>query len=389
MTLGETFWSFGIFFKPLESEFGWTRSVVSSIFTAFLLGYALSVIVTGELADRSSPQPILLGSALLVGLGLSLCSVAESVAQFRTFLLLVGLGSGATWSVPLSTVQRCFYKRHRAGLALGIVLSGTGIGALIFPPLVNYMILHWGWRKTFFAMGLLFFGITVAASTVLRQGPWHLARKGQSELNPPCPMSYLGPGILTSRPFLAVTFITSAGVFTFQLLAAHLVRFAMDVGISPSASALSLSLIGGCSIPSRIISGHLAERLAWRRLLALSFFGMAGSITWLLLVRETWMLFSFALLYGIFHGARMASQTGVLPEIFGPASLGRLIGASSAVSQLCGAFAPYLAGVIFDAAGSYSFAFMGITVLLVTAGLVATRLRPQATKGPGFMASLA
>ena len=71
-TLGETFWSFGVFFKPLENEFGWSRAITSSGYTAFLVAFAISLIFGGRLADRYSPRPILLIASLLAGLGISL-----------------------------------------------------------------------------------------------------------------------------------------------------------------------------------------------------------------------------------------------------------------------------------------------------------------------------
>ena len=60
-TLGEAMWTFGIFFKPLEHDFGWTRAAVLSSYTAFLVGYAISAITTGRPADKYSPRPILFG----------------------------------------------------------------------------------------------------------------------------------------------------------------------------------------------------------------------------------------------------------------------------------------------------------------------------------------
>ena len=147
LSLGETFWTFGVFFKPLEDGFGWSRALVSSGYTAFLLGYTISVVTAGRLADRYNPRPIILASALLSGLGISLCSQTQSINQLRFFLFIAGLGAGASWSVPTSVVQRWFYKEKRAGLALSIVSAGVGVGALIFAPLINYLILNYGWRN--------------------------------------------------------------------------------------------------------------------------------------------------------------------------------------------------------------------------------------------------
>jgi len=167
-----------VFFKPLQQEFGWSRALVSSIFTAFLLGYALSVIASGRLVDRYSPKPVLLVSALLMVSGLCLCSVGATLHHFRLFLFMVGLGSGATWSVPNATVQRWFYGKKEAGLALGIVTSGVGAGALVFAPLINFLIQSYGWRTTFLTLGILFGLVVVMATLVLSPVPRNLGVAG-------------------------------------------------------------------------------------------------------------------------------------------------------------------------------------------------------------------
>ena len=70
------------------------------------------------------------------------------------------------------------------------------------------------------------------------------------------------------------------------------------------------------------------------------------------------MLYLFAFFYGVFHGMRISATVGVLPEIFGMVSLGELIGICSAVGTQISALAPYAAGALFDATGSYSIAFL-------------------------------
>ena len=108
LTLGETFWSFGVFFKPLEAEFGWSRSLISSSYTAFLIGYAISVVAAGRLADRYSPRPILFATAVLAGLGISLCSETQSINQLRLFLFITGIELGNLFD---STHNELFSRR--------------------------------------------------------------------------------------------------------------------------------------------------------------------------------------------------------------------------------------------------------------------------------------
>jgi MFS family permease len=105
---------------------------------------------------------------------------------------------------------------------------------------------------------------------------------------------------------------------------------------------------------------------------------MGASMVWLWIVRDVWMLYLFALSYGVFHGIRIASGVGVLTEIFGIMSLGELIGITAAVNQVTGSLAPYVTGIIFDSAGSYTPIFLIGSLLAMVAALVAVRLEPMA-----------
>jgi cyanate permease len=71
---------------------------------------------------------------------------------------------------------------------------------------------------------------------------------------------------------------------------------------------------------------------------------------------------------------------GVIPEIFGMRSLGELIGITTAAGQLISAIAPYAAGALFDATGSYSLAFLFIIFLLTAAAVVAGFMKRLAAR---------
>lgn len=375
---GAAMWTFGVFLKPLANEFGWSRALVSSGYTAFLIGYVVSVITTGRLADRYSPRPILLVSALLAGLGFFLCSQVHTITQIRAFLFIGGLGVGPTWSVPTSTVQRWFFARQRAGLALGIVVSGVGVGALIFAPLINFLILNYGWRGAYLVIGILIFFIIGASSWVVKRSPVEIeagSEETETRLNRISIHGWTTRKVVTTLPFAGITFSHCAVLVAFQTISAHLVPYATDVGISSTASAAAIGLLGGFSIPGRIISGHLSDRIPWQRILALSLFGMALFILWLLFLKGVWMLYCFVFFYGICHGSRVSAYLGILGEFFGMRSLGELIGIATAIGMFIGAFAPYVAGFIFDTTGSYLVVFMIMAILLLSGGIFARAIK--------------
>jgi len=374
-TCGEALWSFGVFFKPMEKEFGWSRALISSGYIGFLFGYAISAMAAGRLADRYSPRPILFLSACLAGLGVSMCSLVQNINQLRFFLLIGGLGAGGTFSVPTSLVQRWFYKKQQAGLALGIVVAGVGVGALVFTPLVNYVILISGWRNSYLIVGILFFCTIGLSSLIVKRSPAETTIILEGAESIPSPVRSQGltmAQILLNPSFIAITFIHCSVTFAFHTVSVHLIPYATDIGVTSTISAIALGLFGGFSVPGRIISGIIADRVGWQRIFIISQFGLALFILWLSMVKTVWMLYFFVLFYGICHGTRIAAHVGILGEFFGMNSLGAIIGIITAIGVSAGAFAPYLAGFIFDITGSYFIDFMIVMMLLLGGGIIAT-----------------
>jgi MFS family permease len=380
LTLGETFWSFGVFFKPLESEFGWSRAVTSSAYTCFLIGHAISLIIGGRLGDRFSPRPILLATAAISGAGVALCSQTHSVNQLRLFLFIAGLGAGPMWSVSTTTIMRWFSGHKRAGVALAIATTGVGAGAIIFAPLINYFIRAYGWRDAFLYVGIITFAIVFISTLLIRPAP--RARTvpdspaSAEAAEPPRPRRKL-PSRAMITSFLTVTFIITVAIVSFQAINVHFTPHAIDEGVSDAVAATTLGLIGGFSIPGRLISGLISDAIGWRRALAVALFGMALSIPWLLFLHAGWMLYAFAFSYGVCHGIRVPAQLGILQETFGLESLGQLVGISTAIGQLCGAMAPYVAGFIYDQTGSYSVVFYILMAMLVATGILAFVIKEQ------------
>ena len=385
LTLGETFWSLGVFFKPLESEFGWSRALTSSAYTCFLIGHAISLIIGGRLGDRFSPRPILLATAVIAGAGIALCSQAQSINQLRLFLFIAGLGAGPMWSVATTTVMRWFSGHKRARMALAIATTGVGAGAIIFAPLINYFIKAYGWRDAFLCVGIIMSAIVLVSALLIRPAP----QPRTAPLSPaspgaadPAPARRGPPSRAMIATFLSITFIITVAIFSFQAVNVHFAPHATDVGISDAVAAAALGLIGGFSIPGRLISSFISNAVGWRRALALALLGMALSLPWLLFLNAAWMLYAFAFSYGICHGIRVPAQLGILEQTFGLESLGQLVGISTAIGQLCGATAPYAMGFIYDRTDSYSTGFYILMAMLVATGILAFMLKGQPKPAP-------
>lgn len=109
--------------------------------------------------------------------------------------------------------------------------------------------------------------------------------------------------------------------------------------------------------------------------MTVSIFALAISLLWLLFLRETWMLYCFVIFYGLSHGSRAAAYVGILGEFFGMVSLGELIGITMAMGMFLGAFAPYIAGFMFDITNSYFSFFIIVMMLLLGSGVIAITIK--------------
>ena len=378
LTMGETFYSFGVFFKPLQNEFNWSRALTSSGYTAFLIGYAISAITAGRLADRHSPRPILLVSALLAGLGISLCGQVQSIDQLRFFFFVAGLGAGATWSIPSTTVQRWFHGRRRAGMALAIVMCGVAVGAMIFAPLINHLILSYGLRHAFVIVGVISFLIVGISSVIIRRSPMDAKTASvgrESALETATTPRWTTRRAAATPAFWSIAYAVCAVIMAFNAVSVHFVAHATDVGISPTAAAAALGLWGGSSLLGRIISGPMADKIGWQKTLVLSLYGMGLSVIWLLFLIDIWMLYCFVFFCGISHGLSAPARPGILGQFFGMRALGELIGITGAMAGLVSAFAPYMAGLIFDRTGSYFVAFIIVMAFVLGAGCSVTIMK--------------
>ena len=372
--VGEVMWSLGIFFTSLEQEFVWSRSVVSGGYTLLILGHSVSAIVAGRLSDKNAARPVLLSSAILAGVSIALCSQIHSMAQFYVLFFLAGLGTGATVSVPTSTVVRWFESRPHSGMALAAVMAGVGMGSLVFAPLFRYFIATQGWRPTFVFAGAVFLVLVGGAGLLKR--PYHgadIPDRGTPRSRPPSKVVRTRDLVLT-KPFGVLMSVTFAASLAFQVLSVHLVPYASDVGMSTGAAALALGLIGGASVPGRFLSGAISERWGWKKTLFGALLGSAVAVAGLMVIRQNWTLLCVVALYGVFHGIRAVAVMGMLGRVFGTGSLGELIGVTVALSQLLSAPGPYLVGYLFDLGSSYTFTFATLSVVLALSALMVFRL---------------
>lgn len=169
MTAHACFFSFGVFYKPLMDQFGWTTSEVALAPSIVSFMYLASVIPMSSLYQRLNVRYVVLIGGILMGSGLVLSSQVTSLWQLYLFYgVLAGAGTSTIWVPFTSTIMRWFTRRR--GLAMAVALSGSGVGSLLMAPLLAYMIVTFDWRMSFLVAGGIVFLLMSSAAVVIRGG---------------------------------------------------------------------------------------------------------------------------------------------------------------------------------------------------------------------------
>jgi ACS family hexuronate transporter-like MFS transporter len=154
------------------------------VLAAFLLAYTVMNGVSGPLIDRLGTR---VGYALVMAWWSAagmLHALARGPLSLGFFRFLLGMGEAGNWPAGVKVVAEWFPPKERA-LASGIFNSGSAIGALLAPPIVAWIVLHWGWPRAFFAVGAVGF-VWLAAWWAFYYTP---APAGAQSEPPPRPVS--------------------------------------------------------------------------------------------------------------------------------------------------------------------------------------------------------
>ena len=165
-------YSFGIMFKPMMAEMGWSRASISSVFSINMVFFALTLSISGRLYDRYGPKWVIFISTLLLAAGYMCTALIDSLWQLHFFYgVLVAIGTGGA-TLPLVATMMSKWFEKRRGLAISLALSGACLGQFILVPIFNRLVLIYNWRISYLLIGLIILAvITILVFTVFKGDP--------------------------------------------------------------------------------------------------------------------------------------------------------------------------------------------------------------------------
>lgn len=369
------FFTFGVFVSPLEVEFGWSRVDISLAFTiATCATVAISPLI-GILVDKFGVCKTLLPSIVLLALAIgSVALITGSIWYFYFIYLVIPIAGSATLPVSYSRLLVTWFDKKR-GLALGIGLSGVGLGAAILPPFIQTIISSIGWREAYLGLAavILFISLPVVA-IILREKPEDLGllpdgmlpRSGVVQQLKRKVFGYEFSEIFGLKAFwlMALAFLLMGIMITGIIV--HLVPLLISNEMGPQDAAYMASVLGVTLIVGRAGAGFLMDRF-FAPYVAIAFLlgPVVGLSLFALSVEGVWIIVSTSLI-GLAIGAEFDVIAYLTSRYFGIKSFGRVYGVFYAIFTVGSGIGPLLMAFGYESFNHYTevlWGFVGITLI--------------------------
>jgi predicted MFS family arabinose efflux permease len=359
-------YTFSLFLNPLHAAFGWKREAIGGTFALAAITVALVSPGIGLLLDRMPPRRIILPSILVFALALaSLSRLSPNIKQFYlTFFVLGLVANGTAQFAYARTVLSWFYKRR--GLALALVLTGSGVGSILIPPLTQWTIEHHGWRSAYLMLGgIALLGIPLTALLV-RNRPDAVVVADHAAGS-----STTVAAALRSGPFWILAFIIMLSSFSENGLVTNLAAILTEHGVMAQTAAFALSVRGAAVIIGRLCIGFLIDRFSPQRIQTfVLLLAAVGALVLAFAHTSPVVLIGAAVL-----GAGLGSEADVVPYLlahyFGRKHFSVLYGLTWTAYAIGGATGPVAIGHWYDRAGFYEPRFI---VYLACVGFAAVAI---------------
>jgi MFS family permease len=347
--------SLGVFFKPISTEFGWTRAEVSIAASIASVCSGLTSILVGRLADKFSPRLLTIICGLV---GAFACIELSRIGSLWQLYLGYGILGGISMAnvIPICPLITRRYTRQ-SGLLLGIALCGGGLGAIVAAPVSTQLIAVFDWRTAYLAVGIAVLFLVIVSGFCLKD-----PLPGRPESNSASKTFSIGRSITFSSAirygvFWILAIIILCSTFAQAVVSIHLIPHITDLSITPMIAAAVLSVFNGCSALGNFLAGRISSSLGNRSSLVLGLILMFASVLILLIADTTWLFFVFAVLFGMAFGMVTTLRFTLVAEIFGLGAQGVITGAYMFICNLGGAVSPFIAGYLFDISGGYQAGF--------------------------------
>jgi sugar phosphate permease len=383
-TGGVAHFGFTAVFEPIAAEFGWSYAQVSLASSLRGLEMGLLAPVIGFLVDRWGPRKMVFSGSIILCLGFLLLSRVNSLGMFYLAFIFIATGmSLCAGTVLMTSIANWFHLK--AGIAMGIVTSGFGMGGLLI-PVVTLLVDSFQWREAMVWVGIGMIIFVLPLAFVMRHKPERygyypdgadapLETEGETKKDSLPDFGMNTKQALKSRAFWQLAVASSCHSFVLGAVVTHMMPYLSSVGVERSTASFISMVLPVASIAGRLSGGWLGDKLGRKMVFASCFILLTVGILMFGFIDagRMWLMIPFIITLSLGWGGSVTNRLTVLREYFSRNSFGTIMGFTSGVMMVGHITGAPLAGWVYDTWGSYQWAWILFgAVTLVGALLVFT-----------------
>jgi MFS family permease len=401
-------YSFGSYFKPLANEFHWNRAEMSGAFSLRTLGGGIIGPFVGYFTDKYGPKIVSLIGLITAGLGFFLLFFMNALWHWWLIWgLVISLGFNIALQNPLTKGLTEWFVKKR-GLASGISKFFMGLGGLVMPIVMTYLVIQFGWRMAFVISGcviltvsipLVWFFIKPRRPEYYGQMPDGATVEGNPKdlaLMIEAGQKYAAEAYdeveftireaSRTRVLWVLIIRTMLVQFCSSAVMVHLIPHMTDMGINPIDAATAIGILYGLGAPIRLLSGFVIDHCSTHRLkyMWMAAYGLEA-LGFIVLLNATTLptIYLFVLLYGAGFGLMHPIQSTWIGRLFGRKAYGSITGTMIAIALPVTVVGPIYVGWIYDVTGSYAQVYLqNIVFIIIAIAVVGLFLTPPKHKPP-------
>ncbi|XP_060080767.1 monocarboxylate transporter 12-like [Ylistrum balloti] len=401
---------FGIFYPEFLREFGESNGK-TQIINSVMYGTILTLApITGVVITKYGARRVAICGGLLSSIGFFLSTFSPNLDVMILLYGFVG-GFGMALLYPTSMIMVGMYFEKRRALANGIAVSGSGVGALVFAPISEFLLETYGWRGTLWIMSAVVLNTVVCASlyrpigeretsasppTNRNETGVHMNKPGSNIASKCSKACYIlkdtfNFSLLTYPAYLLLLLLSFLYLLGYSIPFSYLPVQGASVQLSSRESALLISIIGISSTIVRVLVGYLSDKPWVNTLILESTMLIIGGVSTCCVPYFT--TFITLSVYSAVYGAVSATYACLivvnLVKLMGLQYLSSSLG----IAFLCMGIGFFIgspvAGVLSDISGDYNNSFFFGGAVIGLGGLVGLPLsylarRKQNMSGSGF-----
>lgn len=356
------YYSSGIWVRPWQDEFGWTRAEIGAQQSISVVVMMLLATFAGRLIDRYGLKRVttisLLGYGVLL---LGFTQMTGDLWMLYTLSAAYAVFGVASTALAFTRAVNAFFVKHR-GLALGISLTSTGVMAYLMPRFMTPFVAENGWRAGYFVMFLIVMASLPVVYLLIKDTPEDDgsddAAGAQSQI-----------GLTLGAAVRTIVFWKIASIFFLISLAVlglipAFIPLLQDAGMSAAEAGGLAALMGLSVMVGRLLIGFLIDRIFAPYLTAFVF-ALVGLGCMSLALGGLEFALVAAIALGFAVGAEVDLIGYYTARYFGLAHYGAIYGLQYSVFIFGAGVSPILIGHIWDVTGNYDLGLMFAAVLML------------------------